>query len=314
MKILMSGRKLMYNAEFFYEKAFKNLGHEVILLDSYDGVSSPLLSRTIRARIPLSRFIPGNYPINDHLIETARKIDPDAIIIVKGEFISNKTLEELGNNYDLYLFYSDNFRFLPLLKDRLHYFKAIYTAANRSDQYRKLGARRVITVPWACDPEFHRKLDCEKRYKVTFIGTAYPERRSIVRKLGNVNVFGNYWFGFGKFSHPPVFGEDYIRVINQSIVNLNIQGKGSIIADSSTMRTFELAGSGGFQISDYMPSLTQYFPMIVTFRDVKELKELISYYLENDIERTEIANTMRDRCYEYFTYEHAAKSIISKFI
>ena len=290
----MSGRKLMYHAEFFYEKAFKNLGHEVTLLDSYDGISSPLLSRTVRARIPLSRFIPSNYPINEHLPERARKIDPDAIIIIKGEFISNKTIEELGNNYNLYLFYPDNFRFLPLLKGRLHYFKAIYTAANKTDNYRKLGARRVITVPWACDPEFHRKLDCEKKYKVTFIGTAYSERRSIVRKLGNVNVFGNYWFGFGEFSHPAAFGEDYVRIINQSMVNLNIQGKGSIIADSPTMRTFELAGSGGFQISDYMPSVTQYFPMMVTFHEATELKELINVYSASKEDVQIIADKVRD--------------------
>ena len=81
-------------------------------------------------------------------------------------------------------------------------------------------------------------MDCEKQYEVTFIGTAYAERRSVVRKLGKVNVFGNYWFGFVKFSHPPAFGENYVSTINESMVNLNIQGKGSITADSPTMRTF----------------------------------------------------------------------------
>ncbi|MEM0134579.1 MAG: glycosyltransferase [Thermoplasmatales archaeon] len=314
MKILMSGRKLRYNAEYFYERAFKNLGHEVIFLDSYSGVSSPLLSRTIHARASISRLLPGSYPINEHLLETAEKIDPDAIFIVKGEFISNRTLEELGHNYNLYLFYPDNYRFLPLLKGRLHYFSAIYTAANKTDFYKELGAKQVITVPWACEPEFHRKLDYEKSYRVSFIGTAYPERRALVRKLGNVNVFGNYWFGFGKFSHPPVFGEDYVRVINQSAVNLNIQGKGSITADSPTMRTFEIASSGGFQISDYMPSVKQYFPMMVTFRDVGELKELIDYYLDSFEDANIIAENVRTVAVENFTYEQAARTIISKFI
>ena len=144
-----------------------------------------------------------------------------------------------------------------------------------------------------------------------FIGTSYPERRSIVRKLGNVNVFGNYWFGFRKFSHPSAFGEDYIRVVNQSIVNLNIQGKGSIIADSPTMRTFELAGSGGFQISDYMPSVTQYFPMIVTFRDVKELKELIYFYLDSFEDASIIAEKVRKIAIENFKYTDSANIILN---
>lgn len=310
MKILMSGRKLMYNAEFFYEKAFKNLGHAPILLDSYYDILSPLLSRTIHTRTPLSRLLSGNHKINEHLTETARKMDPDVIIIFKGEFISNKTLEELGNNYNLYLFYPDNFRFEPLLKGRLQYFNAIYTAANKINPYLKHGAKRVITVPWACDPEIHRILNCEKRYKVTFIGTAYAERRSIVRKLGNVDVFGNYWFGFGNFSHPATFGEDYVRIINQSNINLNIQGKGSITADSPTMRTFEIASSGGFQISDYMPSLIRYFPMMITFRDVNELKQLIHFY-SNSIEDAKIiAEKMRMIAVEKFKYIDSARLII----
>ena len=168
----------------------------------------------------------------------------------------------------------------------------------------------MITVPWACDPDFHRKLDCEKRYKVTFIGTAYSERRSIVRKLGNVNVFGNYWFGFGEFSHPAAFGEDYVRIINQSMVNLNIQGRGSITADSPTMRTFEIASSGGFQVSDFMPSVIRYFPMMVTFRDVNELKELIHFY-SNSIEDAKIiAEKVRRIAVENFKYTDVAHLIV----
>jgi len=54
------------------------------------------------------------------------------------------------------------------------------------------------------------------------------------------------------------------------------------------MKTFEVAGCKGFQTSDYMPFIKKYFLETVTFRDSKKLKELISHYLENDEERSEM--------------------------
>jgi len=106
-------------------------------------------------------------------------------------------------------------------------------------------------------------------------------------KLSDIHVFGDYWFGF-KNRHPAVYGEDYVKTINTTKINLNLQAQVSVTAYVRTMRTFGVAGCRGFQISDYMPSIKKYLPEIVTFRDLKELKELISYYLENEEERSEI--------------------------
>ncbi len=108
-----------------------------------------------------------------------------------------------------------------------------------------------------------------------------------------------------------MLGEDFVKIINQSLVNLNLQADVSIKADAPTMRTFELAGCGGFQISDYMPSLKRYLPMVPTFRDISELKELISYYLENGEEREDIAEKSMKVCYESFKYTDAAKLVVS---
>ena len=174
-----------------------------------------------------------------------------------------------------------------------------------------MGARNIATVPWACDPDFHRKLVIDKRYEVSFIGTAYPERRRIIRRLGEVEVFGDYWRGYGKRKHVSVYGEKYVRTINESTINLNLQAKISVNADAPTMRTFEVAGCGGFQISDYMPSLKRYFPMMPTFTDVNELKELLKYYLNNGVERDEIALKCMKICSDSFKYTDSAKLILT---
>ncbi|MEM3193175.1 MAG: glycosyltransferase, partial [Candidatus Parvarchaeota archaeon] len=165
------------------------------------------------------------------------------------------------------------------------------------------------TVPWACDPDFHRKIEAEKKYDLSFIGTAYRERKRIVGKLENVATFGDFW-GKGINSHPAVYGEDFIRVINETRINLNLQAEANKVADAPTMRTFELAGSGGFQISDFMPSVKRYFPMIVTFRDIKELKELIGFYIDSQEDAKIIAEKVKKIAIEKFKYTDSANIIL----
>ena len=311
MRILIVGRNVPFNAEYFYKKAFFILGNEVFLIDSYTGVKNPLVSRIIHTRTNFFNFTLKKLWINRCLKSRIEEIDPDIIIFFKSDMVTSDVLSELSNNRRVYLFYPDTYKFLPLLRGRLGYFTAIYTASNNKNLYYEMGARKVVTVPWACDPDFHRKMVLEKKYNISFIGTAYLERRNIVRRLGKVDVFGDFWFGFGASAHPPVYGEDFVKTINQSKINLNLQAEISIRADAPTMRTFEVAGCGGFQISDYMPSLKKYFPMLPTFRNKYEMKELISYYLDNYEEGLEIADKTMEICYSTYKYTDSAKIILS---
>ena len=41
------------------------------------------------------------------------------------------------------------------------------------------------------------------------------------------------------------------------MIDLNPQDKANAITDAPTMRTFKVAGYGGFQNTDYMPSLKE---------------------------------------------------------
>ncbi|MEM3830531.1 MAG: hypothetical protein QXP36_15165, partial [Conexivisphaerales archaeon] len=180
MKILIIGRQKPFNAEFFYNKAFNRLGFETDILNMYENVKHPLFTRIVHTRTSLFHFLQNSIYVNKVLDQKVRKIDPDAIIVFKGEFLSSRSLELLSENYKVYLLYPDMFKFKPIMKDRLQYYRSVFTAANRIDFYVKLGAKRVVTVPWACDPDFHRKIEAEKKYDLSFIGTAYRERKRIV--------------------------------------------------------------------------------------------------------------------------------------
>jgi len=306
---MIVGRMRAYNAEYFYGKAFKTLGHDVKLVDTYTGVNHELFKRMLHTRTSIFDSSLRVYWINNNIAAIAESYDPDAIIFFKGEFVSSVTLERLAERRKIYLFYPDTYKFKPLLRNRLGYFRTVFTASNNKDFYVKMGARNVVTVPWACDPDFHRKLDVGKKYDVSFIGTAYPERRRIIRKLEKIDVFGDYWHGFAKRRHNPVYGEEYVKVINESMINLNLQAKISVAADAPTMRTFEIAGCGGFQISDYMPSLGRYFPMMPTFTDVEGLRDEIEYYLDDEEDRYEIAMKCMEICRDSFKYTNSANII-----
>ena len=310
MKVLIIGDEKDYNAEYFYTKAFTQLGHEVSMINEYKGVNNPVRTRIFYTRSGLFRFNLGHFEINKNVIQNVKSIEPDIILVFKGEFLSTLNIAKLNENFKIYLFYPDTYKFRPILKNRLRHFQAVFTAANETQFYYELGAKRVVTVPWSCDPEFHIKKIVEKKYDISFVGTGYLERRKIIGKLNNVTVFGDFW-PRGRNHNPPLNGIEYINVLNQTKINLNIQAKASIIADAPTMRTFEIAGCGGFQISDYMPSIKKYFPMLSTFREASELKELISYYLDNHEEALEIANKTMEICLSSYKYIDVAKIIMS---
>jgi spore maturation protein CgeB len=70
-------------------------------------------------------------------------------------------------------------------------------------------------------------------------------------------------------------------------------------------RTFEVAAAGGFQIVDARPGLGQLFDEgseIVSFSDVKDLKNKIDYYLREPELRQDLAEAGRKRARQDHTY------------
>ncbi len=75
----------------------------------------------------------------------------------------------------------------------------------------------------------------------------------------------------------------------------------------TNVRTFEICGAGGFQITDARPGLSQLFDIgreLVTFDDVADLRAKIAHYLANDDERREIAAAGQRRALREHTYDH----------
>ncbi|WP_016730039.1 CgeB family protein [Saccharolobus islandicus] len=308
MKITIIGAKGNYNAEYFFIKAFKELGHEVNFIDQYTGVRRKTLIRLLTTRLSLFRKILNNIPIN-RITDFGNS---DIILIFKGELLTENTLKILSN-YNTYLFYPDTFRFKLILKKRLQYFDGVIVTTPHKTFYERLGAKRVISTWWACDPEIHRPLKENKIYDVSFIGTFYPNRWLTLRKVKKKpHIFGNFWYLKAGFHHPPVYGEEYIKTINQTKVNLNIHHPTDLRAEAPNMRVFEIAGCSGFILTERISTLESIFKNIEMYSNLDELNEKIEYYVEDDKVREEIGYNLRQQCVSRHTYIHRVEKILKE--
>ncbi|MCH4816758.1 MAG: glycosyltransferase [Saccharolobus sp.] len=311
MKITIIGSKGKYNAEYFFIKAFKRLGYEVNFIDQYEGIRRKTLIRLLSTRLSILRKFLHNIRINK-IIRNTDLGNSDIILVFKGELLTESSLKILSN-YNVYLFYPDTFRFRLILKDRLQYFNGVIVTTLHKTFYEKLGAKRVISIWWACDPEVHRKLNEEKIYDVSFVGTFYPNRWLILSKVKRKpHIFGNFWYLKAGYHHPPVYGEDYIKIINQTKINLNIHHPSDLKAEAPNMRVFEVAGSSGFILTERMSILRNIFKNIETYSDLAEFNEKIEYYVNDDKVREEIGYSLRQQCIDKHTYIHRAERILKE--
>jgi hypothetical protein len=56
VKILLVGSVNRFNAEHFYTKYLRRLGHEVFVLDQYEGISRKFLFRLLVTRTKVMRY------------------------------------------------------------------------------------------------------------------------------------------------------------------------------------------------------------------------------------------------------------------
>ncbi len=79
------------------------------------------------------------------------------------------------------------------------------------------------------------------------------------------------------------------------------------------VRAFEIAGSGGFQLMQWKPGLSDLFVLdkeVVAYHTAQELREKIDYYLEHTEERQKIAAAGKRRAWAEHSYEPRLQRLI----
>lgn len=176
-------------------------------------------------------------------------------------------------------------------------------------KYRELGAwaTRAICTGF---PVARDWTNIKERYEVSFVGTKFADREQYIGALNRngirVELFG---IGFSKF----VSYDEMINIFVSSKINLNFakSDEHGIMKPTIKARIFEVCLSGGFLLTEYFPSIEDYFKIdkeVVCFRNSEEMVDRVAYYLDHDNERWAIAKAGWERA----TSEYTSSQIMSK--
>jgi spore maturation protein CgeB len=90
---------------------------------------------------------------------------------------------------------------------------------------------------------------------------------------------------------------------------------GSKNISQTKARIFEIPVRGGFELTEYVPSLEDYFDIgknIVCYCSVDEASLLINYYLKNDLEREKIKIKSVEHARKNHTYKNRTIQFMQK--
>jgi spore maturation protein CgeB len=199
---------------------------------------------------------------------------------------------------------------------------------------KQAGAKEVRYLPMAADPSVHRPLELTQDEReeygsdVSFVGAGYANRREIFpRLLGHdwtFKLWGNEWDGATDLI--PVLQRNGARidtdtcqkVFNASAVNLNLHSWAGAGLDPDgdfvNPRTFELAASGAFQLTDRRSLMSNLFTEseMATVSSPDELPGKIARWLAEPEQRVAMAAEARRRVLAEHTYVHRMRDLLSK--
>ena len=302
-----------------FKKNFEKLGFEVVSF-YYD------------------QYLKDTKPLQKALIEFANSEKPDLIFfsLFRDQF-SHETLQHLKRKYTtINWFGDDQWRFDNFTKYYANDFSwCITTDLYAVNKYKELGQKNVVLSQWAAIDTQETPASDGYEYDVSFVGGFHPYRSwflSQLRKRGiSVEAFGNGW------KNGPLTSDEMNELFAKSKINLNISNSNSfdirylmssvkaiLLAIKSKKsnsqikaRNFEIPFFGGFQLTDYVPSLEQYFDIgkeIVCYASPEEAILQIEYFLENDSLRESIRGAGHQKALQCHGYLHRLGKALEEIV
>lgn len=187
------------------------------------------------------------------------------------------------------------------------------------DEYKSFGARCIVPISW-----YRKSLRNEFVFQdipLSFFGSIDNKRLEYVNNLSN------------ECSHVGGFGWKKVNLSSSIIVHnhLSLTSMNNLIArskislnaftvnnrDRTNFRNFEIPSQYSFQICERSDEICEIFGEdlgIVCFSSIDELKDKVSFYLQNEYSRSRIASKSHHIVSDYkFTAEYQY-DILSKFL
>ena len=277
--------------------------------------------------------------LNKLIIDEAEIFKPDLVFfkLFKDEVCTN-TLLKLKKRYKTVNWFGDDpWRFDSFSKHYATKFTYVITTNKYSIHlYKKIGQDKVIMSQHASFPSEVLYKKVSYKYDVSFVGTKSAYRDWFIKELRkkgiNCHCFGKGWKN-GLISY-----EEMENIFNTSKVNLNINNcvnydlrvnysnpknlievlksliiKNRKIHSHIKARNFEIPVNGGFQLTDYIPGIEDYFKIgeeLLCYKDFEDALSLIKYLLINEKEREIIKRKSVIRARKQHTYTCRMKNIL----
>ncbi len=318
MKISVLGNNGFDTLEYHTVDALRHLGHEVQLIDMSDFIPIKYLYNYW-----FSKFIPKYANVlfgklaskvidfkPDLVIGTYRFVPSSCIAKIKRE-LKNVPVVQL-NPDQLTAFEKQQMFYAPydfyFTKDPYIFNFMRHKASLNAFYLPEAFNQRVHKMPETDRQILEEKVDID----VVVFGSIYPYRAELVKaviKAGiKVTMFGNNLNSDpllkNSFRNEWITGDRKNEILVGSKVVFNNFHFAEI--DSVNCKFFEISGIGGFQICDFKPIIAEYSaisPDRFTFNTIGDAVEKINFYLENPVQRYEMAEQQRKHFLTHHTYD-----------
>ena len=334
MKVLLSSCR---NPDFmtiteYMERAFRSSGCQLHFFDN----RAFLLPGRLRSRVPcLNAF--DLKRMNKKLMSAAASCKPDLYLELGGDRILPETVEHIRNRGTKTALWTIDapLNFDLILKAAPSYDYVFTGGSEAYDLLKDKGIKDLSWLPFACDPDIHKPQtlteDEMKRYgaDVSFVGTLDPHlyyyRNKVLEAVSDFDLAlwgpGGDALPAGSPLSPLIRGDKtspaiWSKIYSASKVVLCVHYKdeqGEIPCHQASPRVYEALACGAFLIVNAQKDVMALFKEgedLVVFRDLTELRDLISYYLNNPEERHRIAECGMRTVRNKHTYIHRMTHIL----
>ncbi|MBT4272911.1 glycosyltransferase [archaeon] len=325
MKILLVG---FYNPEtmaYYVERTLLNMDHEVEVF-GYRRIlqkikPDSLLSIGFRHFQGLSNLF--EIKMNKDLRKKVSKKKYDLIIVFKGENIFPETLKFIKKHTKkLVNWFMDPF--VALYKGYMFEIIPEFDKFFVKDRFlekrlKEIGFHNVDFLMEGFDPLTFFRTNPSKKYEseIALVGNIYPYRKKLLDtiKKYDLKVWGDVTHFKPKnkmkyYQGRRAVTEEKNKIFNSAKIVLNSHNPWEVM--STNVRTFEICGSGSFQLVNTTDFLSQVFKPgieIETYENQTELNEKVKYYLKNPEKRKQIATKGYERAKKDHTYEIRIKEL-----
>ena len=275
------------------------------------------------------------------LVLQIKKIKPKFVFfkLYRNDFTREFLLELTRENFTIGWFGDDQWRFDTFTKFYANTFRFCVTTDKFSIQkYREIGQDNVILSQHASFFDNSKCDDLNYKYDVTFVGGYSDYRAWFVSQLAlhgvEVHCFGNGWPS-GRLSYKELDG-----IVRSSKINLNISNSvstelgflikfpinilrlirslksgGLKVGTQTKARIFEVPMRGGFLLTEYVPTLEDYFKIgseIACYTNPLDCSRVCKFYLKNELKREVIRRSGVEVARKNHSYFNRIKQLVEE--